>query len=472
MKHFYPWIDGKKVKGENVAIVSPFNGRTVGEVDFVGDAQVSEAIAVAVKREEAMAALPLHRRIEILEKTAGLLRERFEEMAQLICDEAGKPIRFAKIEVERGIDTLKNSVDACHGSNEESFRLDDYAAGQGRYGLLRRFPVGAIGAISPFNFPLNLVLHKVAPAIASGCPVVLKPASPTPLSSLLLSEMIHEAGLPEGALNVVPSRREAADRVVTDPRLKLLTFTGSPSVGWDMKARAGKKKVVLELGGNAAVIVGPDAKLEAAIPKLAVGSFYYAGQSCISVQRIFVFKERMEDFLSRFVKAVKNDVKTGDPREEGVICGPLIDSKNADRIEEWVKEALLAGAEALTGGKRKGNVIDPIVLTQVPSHVRISSEEAFGPVVIVESVDNWEAAIQKVNDSKFGLQCGVFTQDLPALWKCFSEIQVGGVIHNEAPSFRVDAMPYGGVKDSGFGREGPRYAMEDMTEPRLLVLKI
>jgi glyceraldehyde-3-phosphate dehydrogenase (NADP+) len=451
-------------------IKSPFDGEEVGRVGFGSEADLEAAIQTAAEAGPVMAALPTHARVAILQRMAAGLRRRQEENGKIISDEAGKPIRFASIEAARAVDTFTEAAERCKRLEGDVIQIDAVESGEGRQGIVRRFPVGPVAGISPFNFPLNLASHKVAPAIAAGCSMVLKPASQTPLSAFVLREVAIEAGLPPGALTVIPASRRVADGLVADERFKLLTFTGSAEVGWGMKARAGKKKVVLELGGNAAAIVGPDADLEQVIPRLVVGSFAYAGQVCISVQRIFVLEPLAASFLERFVEATKTLAKTGDPRNPEVVVGPMIDPPNQERVIEWIEEARAAGARVLCGGERQGTCVTPAVITEADPGLQVCAEEVFGPVVVVERVKDWAEAIERTNDSRFGLQCGVFTNDLKALWSCYEAIEVGGVIHNDFPTFRVDHMPYGGVKDSGFGREGPRYAIEEMTEPRLLVL--
>ncbi len=463
-------IDGQRLPGERTQIKSPYDGRVVGEVGFADAAQVEQAIAVAQRAAPAMAAVPRHERVAILERIAAGLRERTEELGRLISDEAGKPIAYARAEADRAAQTFLAAADACKQGGGELVAVDAVAGGAGRQGLVRRFPLGAVAGISPFNFPLNLSAHKVAPAIAAGCTMVLKPASQTPMSGLALGEVALQAGLPPGALNVVPAQRAAADQLVSDDRLKLLTFTGSAEVGWAMKARAGRKRVVLELGGNAAAIVGPDADLQQVIPRLVVGAFAYAGQICISVQRIFVVGPLAQRFLPEFVAATEARARWGDPADEGVVCGPMIDAWNVERTVAWIEEARQGGAQVLCGGRAEGRCVLPTVITGTDPGMKVVCEEAFAPLVVVEAVQSFEEAIARTNRSRFGLQCAVFTHHLPSLFKCYDEIEVGGVIHNDTSLFRVDHMPYGGVKDSGLGREGPRYAMEEMTEPRLLVL--
>ena len=470
MREYNLLIDGQPHQGEPVEIRSPFDGQVKGTVGFAGKEQVGAAVSSAAEAAPKVAGMPRHARIEVLHKMAHLLSRRQDEIARVISDEAGKPICYARGEASRAVQNFTAAADACKNLGGEYVAVDAVAAGAGRHGIVRRFPLGAVTGISPFNFPLNLAAHKVAPAIAAGCSMVLKPASQTPMSALILGELAQEAGLPAGGLNVVPASRQAADQLVSDDRLKLLTFTGSAEVGWGMKERAGKKRVVLELGGNAAAVVGPDADLDQAIPKLVVGAFAYAGQICISVQRIFVFEALASEFKRRFVEATLDLAKVGDPADPEVIVGPMIDSSNHQRILQWIEEARAAGAEVLCGGQPVGTCVAPTVLHQADPSLKICDEEAFAPVVVVESVSSWEDAIERVNHSRFGLQCAVFTNDTRALWQCFDHIEVGGVIHNDSSLFRVDHMPYGGVKDSGLGREGPRYALEEMTEPRLLVI--
>jgi len=335
---------------------------------------------------------------------------------------------------------------------------------------VRRVPLGPVSAITPFNFPLNLVAHKVAPAIAAGCPVVLKPASQTPTAALMLAEIAAEAGLPAGALNVVPCARDGAEAFTVDERLQLLTFTGSPEVGWALKARAGRKKVVLELGGNAAAIVEPDTDLDAAAQKLAVGAYYYAGQSCISVQRITVHRDVADAFRERLVAAVEA-VPYGDPSDEATVSGPLITPGDADRVAGWIDEACAGGARKLAGGERDGSVIRPCLVQDAPAGVDLVTREVFGPVAVLATHGSFDEALAYVNDSRFGLQAGIFTSDTRKLTRALATLEVGGIIHDDTPAYRVDHMPYGGVKESGFGREGARYAVEDMTEPRMLVLQ-
>jgi aldehyde dehydrogenase (NAD+) len=374
--------------------------------------------------------------------------------------------------VTRLVDTFREAAAEATRVGGEALNLETTPRAKGTRGMTRRVPVGPVSLISPFNFPLNLAAHKVAPAIAAGCPFVLKPASRTPLGALLIGEVLAETSLPKGAFSILPAHRDGADLFTTDERLKLLSFTGSPAVGWDLKARAGKKKVVLELGGNAAAIVDADqgAKLEHVVARLVFGGFYQSGQSCISVQRILVHEALYDEVRTRLVAAVQALV-AGDPHDEATFIGPIIDEKEARRIEAWVQSARAAGGRVLCGGARSGVMVTPAVLEDVPETEAVVAEEVFGPVVVLSRFSSFEGALAQVNATKFGLQAGVFTDSLAHTLKAWDELEVGGVVINDVPSFRVDSMPYGGVKDSGLGREGVRWAVEDMTELRLLVLR-
>jgi acyl-CoA reductase-like NAD-dependent aldehyde dehydrogenase len=461
---------GFRDTGEVYEVRDPFDGEVVAEVGRGGPEVVDGAIADAERVAPEMAALPGYRKSEILAAMRAGIVARMDELTEVIRQEAGKPVRFARIEVERCLDTFSDASEVARHVDGELLNLDAFPPGAGRVGMVRRVPVGPVSAITPFNFPLNLVAHKVAPAIAAGCPVVLKPASQTPSAALILGELAAEAGLPTGGLSVVPCTRAGAGAFTTDERLRLLTFTGSPEVGWALKAQAGRKKVVLELGGNAAAIVEPDTDLDVAAAKLAVGAYYYAGQSCISVQRIFVHREVADAFRERLVAAVEA-VPFGATADEGCVSGPLIDEANADRVEAWIGEAGDRGARVLTGGDRVGNVLRPCLLEDTPRDCRVVAREAFGPVTTLYSYGDFGEALDRVNDSRFGLQAGVFTSDVRKLTRALATLEVGAVIHDDSPAYRVDHMPYGGVKESGIGREGARYAVEDMTEPRMLVLQ-
>jgi acyl-CoA reductase-like NAD-dependent aldehyde dehydrogenase len=433
------------------------------------EAQYEEAVEAAVAAFEVTRTLPAYERGRILREISAGLRERREELGRLIALEAGKPIRDALTEVDRATLTFRLGAEEAERMTGELIPLDLMASSKDRVGITRRFPIGPIAGISPFNFPLNLAAHKVAPAIASGNPIVLKPPSKDPLTMLTVAEIIDAAGPPAGSVSILPMTRELGDRMVADPRFKLLTFTGSPSVGWRMKERAGKKKVVLELGGNAGAIVDASADLDWAVKRVVFGAFAYSGQVCISVQRLYVHESIQEPFMERFLAAVAG-LRVGDPLDPATDVGPMVDATAADRTQRWVDEAVAAGGRVLAGGRADGTFFPPTVLADVPLSAQVCSNEAFAPLVVVFPFRDFGEAIARVNDSMFGLQTGVFTNDLAHAWQAFSELEVGGVIVNDIPTYRIDHMPYGGVKDSGLGREGLRYAIEDMTEIRIMVL--
>jgi acyl-CoA reductase-like NAD-dependent aldehyde dehydrogenase len=462
------WIDGAGV----VEVRSPYDGGLVGKHHRAGPEQTEAAVIAAERAFQAHRNEPPAERARWLTAMTRILGERSDEFAQVISGEAGKPIRLARTEVERSLHTLGWSAEEAKRIGGEVIPLDVVDVGRGHTGITRRFPIGPILAITPFNFPLNLVCHKVGPAIACGCSIVLRPASQTPLTSLLLAEVAEEAGLPHGVLNVVPCPVQLAETMIDDARLRMLTFTGSPLVGWALKQRAAHRKVVLELGGNAAVIFDEGSDPLPVIPKIAASAYGYAGQSCISVQRILVPRAVEDRFVEAFVKHVREQVPFGDPSREETVAGPLIRSEEADRVMSWIAEARERGAEVLIGGRRERNVIEPTLLRRVDPTLRISCQEVFGPVAVLETFDDLEEAFRKVNDSRFGLQAGIFTHDIDHAFRAFRELEVGGVTVNETPTWRVDHMPYGGVKESGFGREGIRHAIEEMTELRLLVLKL
>jgi acyl-CoA reductase-like NAD-dependent aldehyde dehydrogenase len=384
--------------------------------------------------------------------------------------EAGKPIKDARGEVSRLIDTFRIAAEESVRINGEVMNLEISPRARGYSAMWKRVPIGPCSFISPFNFPLNLAAHKIAPALAIGCPFVMKPASLTPIGALLIGEVMAETDLPAGAFSILPASRDGADLLTTDERLKLLSFTGSPDVGWALKARAGKKPVVLELGGNAACIVDADADLDDAVERVVFGAFYQSGQSCISVQRILVHSSIYERFRDQLVSKVKGLI-IGDPKDEDTFIGPVISEKDAQRLESWVREAADKGATVLCGGARDGVMMEPTLVENPPAECKLSIEEAFGPVATITRFDDFDAALDEVNNSKFGLQAGIFTRDLYKAHKAWDELDVGGVVIGDVPSFRVDNMPYGGVKDSGLGREGIRFAMEDMSEIRNLVIR-
>jgi acyl-CoA reductase-like NAD-dependent aldehyde dehydrogenase len=457
------WIE----TGEWTEIRSPYSGDVVGRVAKGGAAEAKRAIDAA---ERALAnPLPAHRRAEILVKVAGAIGRRHEEVARTICEEAGKPIKTARVEASRAMSTYTFAALEARRLAGEVVPMDGAQAGEGKLGFTIRRPIGIVGAISPFNFPANLVAHKIAPALAAGCPVVLKPASQTPLSALLLAELEAEAGLPPGWLNVVtgPSA-EIGDVLVEDPRVKLITFTGSGPVGWKIAERASRKRVKLELGNSTPVIVAADADVDRAAEKLAANAFSFAGQSCISVQRIYVERDVRDAFLEKFLPRVEA-LKVGDPADEDTDVGPVIDEDAKERIRAWIDEAATAGALVVTGGG--GNeLLQPTVLVDVPDDAKVSCDEVFGPVCIVNAYDTLDDAIVRANGTRFGLQAGIFTSTIATALQAAERLEFGGVTVNEAPTFRSDQMPYGGVKDSGNTKEGPAWAVREMTEERLVVI--
>jgi len=413
--------------------------------------------------------MPAYARAEVLRSVEAGMAERAEELARTLCCESGKPIRDARGEVARARSTFRIASEEATRLGGEVVPLDISAGSEGRFGIVRRFPVGVVLGISPFNFPLNLVAHKVAPAMACGNPILLKPAEKTPLSALILGEIITDAGWPAGGVNVVVATGPDTGALLDDDRIKKLTFTGSAAVGWMLKAKAGARKVTLELGGNAGVIVHDDADLEFAAKRCAAGAFAYAGQVCISVQRIYVHRPVIEKFTEHFLASVEA-LKVGNPLDEATDLGPMIDEAAAKRTEDWVSEAVVRGADLLAGGGRDGAYFEPTVLTGTTPDMKVCSSELFAPVVIVEPYDSFEDAVASVDSGDFGLQAGVFTRDMSRIMYAYEHLEVGGVIAGDIPTYRVDNMPYGGVKQSGFGREGVRYAIEEMTEPRLLVV--
>jgi len=471
MESYGNFIAGeRRDAGVPLSVRNPYDGAVVGQVVQATREVLGEAVQAAVEAQPVIASMTREARAKVLDKIADGLWQRRDDLARTILVESGKPITYARVEVARAVDTFRSSAQEARSLAGEEIPIDAQRPGEGRIAFTRRFPVGPVLSITPFNFPLNLVAHKVGPAIAAGCANVVKPASSTPLTALKLAEICYEAGLPHGALSVVVCDRATGQSLVEDDHFKLLSFTGSAVVGWRMKRDAGKKKVVLELGGNAAVIVMPDADIDAMAARVAVGGYYQAGQSCISVQRVIVHK----DVAARARDAIADRVKAtpfGDPALDATVCGPLIDGANADRVVAWIGEAMSLGAERLVGGPREGSVVPPTLLANAPRQARVVSEEVFGPVVAIEEVASLDEAVKSAADTRYGLQCGIFTNSLHAVFRAWSEIPVGGLIHNDVPAYRVDLMPYGGVKDSGLGREGPREAVAEMTEPRLCVLK-
>jgi acyl-CoA reductase-like NAD-dependent aldehyde dehydrogenase len=466
------FVDGKWIEeGDPVEIRAPYDGAVVASV-FQGRREHAEAaIAAAVKAFGTTRRLPAFERQRVLRRVSENITERKQEFASTMAQEAGKPIKAARTEVERAIFTFNVAAEESTRIYGEYLPLDWQEFTAGRWGIVRRFPLGPIAGITPFNFPLNLVAHKVAPAIAAGCPLVLKPAPQTPLTALLLAEAVQQAGWPDGGLNVLPLSNDDAGLLVTDERIKLISFTGSAAVGWQIKKNCGKKKVVLELGGNAGVIVHSDADLAYAADRCVAGGFAYAGQTCISVQRILVERSAFARFTDLLLEGVKK-LKTGDPLDDSTDLGPLIRESDAVRASDWIQEAVRGGARLLCGGQRRGPMLEPTVLTGTRPEMKVNCQEIFAPVVTVEAYDDFNQALKQINNSPYGLQAGLFTRDAKLIFNAYEELEVGGLIAGDVPAFRIDHMPYGGVKDSGLGREGLRYAIEEMTEPKLLVMNL
>lgn len=454
----------------HLAVTNKYTGEVAFRVALATPDIIDAAIAGAAQAAPAMAAMASYERQAVLDHCVRRFRERFDELAWALCIEAGKPLTDAEGEVTRLIDTFRISAEEATRNYGEVQPLDISPRAKGYIGMWKRVPIGPCSFISPFNFPLNLAAHKIAPAIAAGCPFVMKPASLTPLGAIIIGEILAETNLPKGAFSILPTSRDGADLFTTDERLKLLSFTGSPDVGWALKAKAGKKKVVLELGGNAAVVVDRDADLEHAIARVVFGGYHQSGQSCIHVQRVIVHEEVYESFRDRLVEKVKA-LKSGDPKDRDTFIGPMISVKEAQRLKDWIDSAVDTGATLLAGGGCQGAMLEATLLENCSRSTDLYREEAFGPVVILSSFAAWDEAIAEVNDSKFGLQAGLFSRDLHKALDAWDRLEVGGVVVNDVSSYRVDNMPYGGVKDSGLGREGVRFAMEDMTEIRNLVIR-
>ncbi|MBS0215836.1 MAG: aldehyde dehydrogenase family protein [Proteobacteria bacterium] len=473
LRKSYPYYLANRPVAANtdLEVLDKYSGKRATRVAFADAATVRKGIVSAHKAREAMAAFPPDARRDVLEHCIRRFQERQEELALALCIEAGKPIHDARGEVLRLIDTFRIAAGEATRIEGEVIELGVSERARGYRGMVKRMPIGACAFITPFNFPLNLVAHKVAPAIAAGCPFVLKPAPKTPIGALIIGEILAETDLPKGAFSILPCSNDDAGLLVEDPRIALLSFTGG-LIGWDLKARAGRKKVVLELGGNAACIIDadPGADLDAVVQRLVFGAYYQSGQSCISVQRIFVHKDIAKPLRKKLTEAVKG-LKMGDPRDERTFIGPVIDDGAADRIESWIADAMKRGAKKLAGGKRNGRMIAATLLEGVPHDCDIYKREVFGPVAMLETFDDFDDALDRANASDFGLQAGVFTARIDHAMRAWDRLEVGGVIVGDVPSFRVDNMPYGGVKASGLGREGVRYAIEDMTERRLLVIK-
>lgn len=469
MQEFEIYAAGKFIKTGNVLDVrNPFTGEVFAQTYKADESILNEAIEKAREVRPQLAALPSYIRYEILLQISNELKKQKKELALQLCHESGKPLKYAVAEMDRAIQTFLVAAEESKRLPKEYISLDWTPTGEGKEGIIKYFPIGIVAGISPFNFPINLAVHKIAPAIAAGCPIILKPASPTPLSTLSLARIIDGTSLPKGAVSILPMDRTTGNMLVTDERIQLLSFTGSPIVGWEMKRNAGKKKTVLELGGNAGVIVSDKADVKHAVKRCLVGGFAYSGQVCIHAQRIYVQKEVFDIFIGKFISATESMMK-GDPELPETDMSVMIDEENAIRVEEWIHEAVLQGAKILTGGTRSNSMVKPTVLTNTTASMKVNCEEVFGPVVVIEPYDKFEEAIDLMNRSRFGLQAGVFTTDIHEADEAFNKLNVGGVIINDVPTFRVDHMPYGGNKDSGQGREGVKYAILDMMEARIMV---
>ncbi|MES2836126.1 MAG: aldehyde dehydrogenase family protein [Bacteroidota bacterium] len=469
MKNYEIYCGGKFVtSNQKLETKNPFCNEVFATTYLASTEQLNNAIEAATSVQKQLAQLSSYERADILMQIANDLFLQRDYFASILSQESAKPIKYALAEIDRSIQTFKIAAEECKRLPKEYISLDWTSAGKNKEGLIKYFPIGIVAGIAPFNFPLNLAVHKIAPAIASGCPIILKPSSATTLSCLELAKIIDKTNLPKGAVSILPMNRETGNNLVTDERIKLLSFTGSPDVGWKMKANAGKKKVVLELGGNAGAIVSSSADLKLAISKCVYGAFVYSGQVCIHTQRIYVNKSKFDDFVAGFVVETKK-LKFGNPDDVSTDVSNMIDMENAVRVEQWINEAIQAGAKLLSGGKRNDNYIEPTVLTNTSTTMKVNCEEVFGPVVVIESYTDFEKVIEEINNTTFGLQAGIFTDSQSEINYAFNNLEVGGVIVNDVPTFRVDHMPYGGIKDSGLGREGVRYAIQDMMEAKILV---
>ncbi|SMC86696.1 aldehyde dehydrogenase family protein [Novosphingobium sp. B1] len=473
LKDVYPlYLNNNAVQpNTDLKVTDKFTGEVAFRTALATPDVIDEAIAGAVRAAEPMARLASYEKRDVLDHCVRRFEQRKDELAFALCIEAGKPIADSEGEVGRLIDTFRIAAEEATRNYGEVQPLDISPRAKGYMGMWKRVPIGPCSFISPFNFPLNLAAHKIAPAIAMGCPFVMKPASLTPLGAIIMGEVLAECDvLPEGAFSILPASRDGADLFTTDDRLKLLSFTGSPGVGWELKAKAGKKKVVLELGGNAAVVVDKDADLEHALARIIFGGYYQSGQSCIHVQRVIIHADIYDQFRDMLTAKVKT-LKSGDPKNRDTFIGPMISAKEAQRLKSWIDAAVSGGARLLAGGNCEGNMLEATLLEGCSREMDVYTEEAFGPVVILSKFTEWDAALEEVNDSKFGLQAGLFTSDLHKVMDAWDKLDVGGIVVNDVSSYRVDNMPYGGVKDSGLGREGIRFAMEDMSEIRNMVIR-
>lgn len=459
----------RRLGRSDATIRSPWDDSEAGVHALASEAEMAAAVAANVSAAEACRAMPAYERAACLRRIADALEPRIEEFALMLAREAGKPVTLGRLEVERAVFVLRDGAEEATRITGETIPLDVLPAGRGRLALTRRFPIAPVAAITPFNFPVLLAVHKIAPAIACGASMTLKPPPQDPLTTLMLGELVAQSGYPAGGVNVVPCDLDVARRLVADPRIRMITFTGSARAGWDIRSQAGTRRVALELGGNAAVIIAADADLDFAARRCAAGGYAFAGQSCISAQRILVDRSVYTAFLERFIAEVKA-LKVGDPLDEKVLVGPMIDEASAVRAESWIREATSQGAQVETGGTRRGTLLEPTILTGTRPDQRVNCEEVFAPVTTVTPCASFEEALAVANDSPYGLQAGVFTQSHARLMEAWSRLDVGGVIGNDMPGYRVDRMPYGGAKASGLGREGVRYAIDEMTEVRLLIL--
>lgn len=464
------WINGEWLETEKYSsLLSPYSGEVIAEIPVATEKETDDAIEAAYRARNEMAKMPAHKRAHILETLSRLLEERADEAAHIIALEAAKPMTTAKAEVSRTVETYKFAAEEAKRIHGETIPLDAARGGEGRIAYTVREPIGVIGAITPFNFPMNLVAHKVGPAIASGNTIVLKPASQTPLSSFFIAELLHEAGLPSGALNVITgSGRVVGDKIVSDDRVSMITFTGSPAVGIGIRNRAGLKRVTLELGSNAAVIIDKGVNIGKLVSRCVTGAFSNQGQVCISLQRVYAHEEVYDEFVKRFVEAT-NRLKLGNPLDAETDVSALISPGDVERTLHWIEEAKQGGAIVASGGKAEGNILYPTILLNAGPSLKVSCQEVFAPIVLVNKVNSVEEAIQLVNDSRYGLQAGIYTENVHVALDAAEKLHVGGVMINDIPTFRVDHMPYGGVKESGFGREGLKYAIEEMTELKLVV---
>jgi acyl-CoA reductase-like NAD-dependent aldehyde dehydrogenase len=469
MENYKLYLAGQfKETSINLDVVNPWNNEVFASTYLAGKTEIEQAITAGLEAEESLRSLSSYKKFEILKHISNRLLQDKQRLANVLSLESGKPMRYALGEIERSAQTFLVAAEESKRLPREYVSLDWTTPGQGKEGLIKYFPIGLVAGIAPFNFPLNLAVHKIAPALAAGNPIILKPARSTPLSVLELAKIANETELPKGALSILVTDREAGQMLVSDERIKMLSFTGSPEVGWEMKNKAGKKKVLLELGGNAGVIVTSTADIAKAVDKVLTGAFAYSGQICIHVQRIYVHQSIFDIFKKRFVEKVKA-LKSGDPLDPGTDVSVMIDEENAIRVENWVKEAVSSGAEILCGGHRNGGLYEPTVITGTNPEMKVCALEIFGPVVTLEPYTTFEEAVSEINNSQYGLQSGVFTNEISEMNHAFEKLHVGGVIVNDVPTFRVDHMPYGGVKNSGFGREGVKYSIMEMMEPKLLV---